>query len=739
MATMVLSRREFLKVSVTAAGGIMFGLHGSWLRAGDHPGQLNAFVTIDPDGSTVIGVSQPEMGQGMYSTMSMLVAEELDADWDRVSVRQLPLMLKRDEEGNLAWGLVPQGAGGSTSVNDLYTPLREFGARARQQLMLAAASTWEVAIDELVTEPGVVVHPESGRRAAYGELAAIAADLPPSAETPDLKTPDAFRLIGKEFGPKATMEVVTGRATYGSDVRRPGMRYSVIARCPFFGGTLLEFDDTEARKVAGVVAVVEVPGPPADGYYTTMAPGVAVVATSTWAALKGREALEIRWDPGPFRDETTASLDAACQAALDRGNGQVVRDVGDFDAAVAGAARTITRRYRLPYVHHATLEPQNCFAHVREDGCEVIGPTQMPAAASRLVAQLTGLDRLAIDVQMTRLGGGFGRRLTADYVAEAVLVSQAIGEPVLVQWTREDDMAHDFLRPGGWHELTAGLDDAGRIVAWRHRVASPSKYYRRPDEEHWQSEIYTDDPPVGLVDNVRYEYFDMTSGAWRGSWRAPAHTANAFTVQSFIDELAQETGRDPLALRLEMLGEPRTLPYSNHGGPEWNSGRLARVLAVAADAAGWGRDLPEGEGLGIAAHFTFGGYAAWVAHVAVAPEGSFRVKRLVGAIDCGLAVNPNGVRDQMEGGACDGLSTALVQELTVEGGRHKETNFHEYRMMRIADAPPQIDVHIVQGADHPSGAGEPPLPPVAPAVTNAIFAATGKRIRRLPIGDQVKR
>jgi len=266
-----------------------------------------------------------------------------------------------------------------------------------------------VAIDELVTEPGVVVHPESGRRAAYSELAAIAADLSPSAETPDLKTPDAFRLIGKEFGPKATMEVVTGRATYGSDVRRPGMRYSVIARCPFFGGTLLEFDDTEARKVAGVVAVVEVPGPPADGYYTTMAPGVAVVATSTWAALKGREALEIRWDPGPFRDETTASLDAACQAALDRGNGQVVRDVGDFDAAVAGAARTITRRYRLPYVHHATLEPQNCFAHVREDGCEVIGPTQMPAAASRLVAQLTGLDRLAIDVQMTRLGGGFGR------------------------------------------------------------------------------------------------------------------------------------------------------------------------------------------------------------------------------------------------------------------------------------------------------------------------------------------
>ncbi|MGH8496790.1 MAG: molybdopterin cofactor-binding domain-containing protein [Gammaproteobacteria bacterium] len=739
-AVVKLSRRQFLQISASISGGLLIGipLTGARSNPAQGGGKIGHFVRIDPDGTVTIGSPQPEMGQGVKTSLPMLVAEELDVAWERVRVEQMPLEITRGTDGEVTWLHVGQGAGGSTSVSENWQLLREAGARARQLLMLAAAESWGVAASDCRTEPGYVLHSASGRRAGYGQLAARAAALTPPEEAPPLKKRADFRIIGKAKPVVDCKDIVTGRATYGIDASLPGMRYAVIARSPYLDGRVKRFNADKARKLPGVIDVVHIEGPGPEAPYTLLAEGVAVVANSTWAALKGREALDIEWDRGPHSRESTAALDEESDKAL-AGQGQVVRNDGDFDGAIAGAARVIEARYQVPYVAHATLEPQNCVAHVRKDGCDIIGPIQMPGGASRMAGELTGLDRMKINVQMTRLGGGFGRRLSADYVAEAVLVSKAVGLPVKVQWTREDDLQHDFFRPGGHHHLKAGLDAEGRPIAWTHRLASPSKYYRRPDvgpDGMWVAELYPDDFPGNIVPNYRLEYFPMRSGLPRGSWRAPAHTANAFVVQSFIDEIAHEVGRDPLAYRLELLGDARDLSYSNHGGPTFNTGRLAGVLQLAARKAGWGDKLPKGRGRGMAGHFTFGAYVAQVVDVTVR-NGRLKVDRVVGAIDCGLAVNPAGIRAQMEGGICDGLSTALNLAITIKDGQVEQRNFDTYRLMRIDQAPADIDVHIVDSDLPPTGVGEPPIPPLAPALTNAIFAATGKRIRRLPIGEQI--
>ena len=736
---LAVSRRSFLRASLTASGGLLLvptfaRLAGAADAAAVPPNPLGIYLRIEPDNQIIIGARNPEIGQGVKTSLPMIIAEELDADWSRVTVEQLPLGI--DFSGAAPqWRYGPQGAGGSTSIPDAWADLRQIGAQARWLMRSAAARHWNTPLDSIGTRDAHVLHLD-GRRLPYGELAAIAAALALPAAPVPLKDPSEYRVIGRPRRVVDAAEIVTGHARYGIDVQEPGAYTAVMLRCPYFDGGIASVEDGATRAVPGVRAVVIVPGPkPEEPITANLATGIAVVADDTWSALKGRAALKVEWTRGPFAGESSEALDRQCVALLAR-SGQIVRNDGDFDAARARAARTVQARYRLPYVSHAPLEPQNAFVHVQADRARVIAPVQQPAGAQRAVHLVTGIPRPAITVEMTRVGGGFGRRLTSDYVAEAALISKATDAPIKLLWTREDDLQHDFFRPFGLHELTATLDEAKRVTGWTHRLASASKYYRRPNmkpEDLWTAELYPDDFPARLVPNYRLEWHAVTSGIPRGSWRAPAHTANAFAVQSFLDELAQASGQDPLALRLAMLGADREFDYQQHGGPKFSTGRLRTVLERAAAGIGWGRSVARGRGLGLAAHFTFGGYAAHAMEVEVTGDGALVFHRVVCAIDCGRPINPLGISAQMQGGTIDGLSTALNLEITIRDGRVVQQNFDGYPLATLAQMPEDIEVLIVDSRADPSGCGEMGIPTAAPALTNAIFAACGVRLRDLPI------
>ena len=725
----MIARRTLLQAALLPGGALWLRALPAAQAASDAGGRVGPFVRIEADNRVVIGCRASEIGQGVSTALPMLIAEELDVRWADVAVELLPL--------DRAYG--PQGAGGSDNLPTAWADHRRFGADARALLVAAAAQAWGADPARLATREGRVLHP-GGRALAYAALAARAAAMPaPSTEAP-LKAASDFRVIGTPRPRLDARDVVTGRARFGIDTQVDGAFVAVMLRCPGLRGRLASCDDRAARAVPGVVDVVYVPGPEPGAPLTgNLAAGVAVVARDTWSALQGRRALAVEWTPGPHADESSAGLRAQCERLLEA-PGQRVRDDGDVDAAPLRELRGVQASYELPFGAHATLEPQNCFVALEGDRATVIGPLQSPGDAPGVVHTVTGIARERVGVRITRAGGGFGRRLQSDFVAEAVQVARLCGRPVKLVWTREDDLGNDFYRPFGQHRLAARVDAAGAPVAWSHKLASTSKYGQREGvkaQDMWKSELYPDDFPAHLVPNLRLEWCAVDSAVPRGSWRAPGHWANAFAVQSFLDEIAHATQRDPLALRLALLRPGRALPYAQHGGPGWDTGRLAAVLERAATAAGWGRALPPGHGQGLACHFTFGGYAAHVIEVRVSAAGELVVERVVCAVDVGRIVNPTGVEAQMQGAVIDGLAAALLQEVVVEHGRIATQTFADYPLLPLALAP-RIEVLLTESAHEPAGCGEIGLPPVAPALANAIFRACGVRLRRLPIKDALR-
>ncbi len=628
--------------------------------------------------------------------------------------------------------LYRHGTGGSTSTFRYWLPLRKAGAAARAMLIGAAAQSWSVPASECSTRLGVVMHPPTQRRLTYAELADAASKLPiPDFDQVPLKSADAFTIVGRDTHRVDCAAKVTGAARYGIDSRVEGLLFAVVARPKSFGGKVVSSDSSQAKLVPGVQSVV--PIEPLSAYFTQG--GVAVVANSSWAALKGREALKVQWDPGPNANESTETLRQQFRELAQK-PAPVVRNDGDADTVLHASKQTLQAVYELPFAAHATMEPMNCTVHVRQDGAEAWVPTQDSADARDTIAKIAGLPAERVIVHTTFMGGGFGRRSMADYVAEAAQVSKALMRPVQVLWSREDDMQHGFYRPASFHKLAAALDDKHDLLAWKHFISSPSiSAFLEPDRGKPEA---TEIGGAGYIPyatpNYRIEYALAKSGVPRTWWRSVEESSSGFVVESFIDELAHAAGEDPVQFRLRLMGESRKVPYPAFlgTGKPLETDRLKNVLLLATSQAGWGKPA-KGSALGVAAFYSYRTYVAMVAQVAVR-NGAPRVERAFVAVDCGQPINPLGVRMQAESAVIYGLTAALKGPITIKNGGVEQANFDDYDMLRMNEAP-EIHVHVVTSREEPTGVGEPVVPVVAPAVCNAIFAATGRRIRTLPIGQ----
>jgi len=713
MSEAVLERRDFLKLTIGASGGLLIGIYlpGAASAVAAAPGDVfapNAFVRIATDGTISVVVNHSEMGQGVYTSLPMLLADEMDADWTKVRFEPAPV---DPAYNHPIFGA--QITGGSTSTWSGFEQYRKAGAVARAVLVMAAAQQWNVAPEKCATANGFVVNSATGARLSYGELATKAAGIKPPEQVA-LKNPKDFKLIGKPQKRLDTPEKTNGKGVFGIDVILPGMLTAVVARPITFGAKLKTFDSAKAAAVPGVRKVVQVPS------------GVAVIADGFWAAKRGRDALIIDWDEGAMAGFSTKSQREE-YAALARQPGLSARKDGDAAAAIASAGKKIEAVYEVPYLSHAMMEPLNCVVDLRADGCEIWVGTQFQTGDRYAAAQIAGLKPEQVKLNTTLLGGGFGRRANphTDFVSEAVHVAKAAGAPAKVKviWTREDDMRGGYYRPAYYHALAGCVDGSGAPLAWSHHIVGQSIIDGTGFEKVMIKDGIDDTSVEGVADmaysipNISVQYHPTKNGVPVLWWRSVGHSHNAFVKECFFDELCAAGGKDPYQMRRALLA---------------NSPRERGVLDLVAEKSGWGKPMPAGRGRGIAVHASFKSFAAHVAEVSVDENGKVRVHRMVCGIDCGQYVNPGIIEAQIEGGAIFGITAALYDELTFEGGRLQQSNFHDYPMVRMNDCP-EIEAHIVHSSESPGGMGEPGVPCAAPAVANAIFAATGKRVRKLPI------
>ncbi|MGQ0643372.1 MAG: molybdopterin cofactor-binding domain-containing protein [Gemmatimonadaceae bacterium] len=727
------NRRQFLGVSAVAGGGILLATYLEPLNAAESWApkatdfEPNAFIKITPDGSVTIIAKNPEIGQGVKTMLPMLIAEELDVDWKTVRVQQAGLDTDKYQG---------QTAGGSTATPNNWLPMRRVGAAARVMLVAAAAQTWSVPESECTTSLGVVTHSGSGRKLSYGELTTKAATLTaPALDQVKLKDPKEFKIIGQRIPGVDNHNIVTGQPLFGIDVTMPGMLYATYVKAPVFAAKVASANVDEILKEPGVKRAFVVEG---TNELLGLLGGVAIVADTWWAAISARKKLKVTWQEHPTSQQSSAKFEQQSLALSKQPPQRSLRKDGDVDAAMKSpGAKTVSAAYFYPFISHAPLEPQNATAHFKDGKLEIWVPSQTPAAGRGLVARTLGMQEKDITIHLTRMGGGFGRRLYNDYMVEAAWIAKEVGVPVKLLWMREDDIQHDPYRPAGWHYLTGAVDSSGKLLAWRNHFVSFGEGERfAPSAGLGAGEF-----PARFIPHFAAETSVMPVGVPTGALRAPGSNGIAFATQTFIDELAEAAGQDPAQFRIELLSNtPIVDPQPPNAQPGqgqpvlFDGPRMRAVVELVVEQSGWGKTkLPKGTGMGIAFHFSHRGYFAEVVQATVAKNGQVKVDKVWVAGDVGSQIiNPSNAENQVQGAVHDGIAEALAQEITIEGGRTLQTNFGNFRLLRMRQAPP-IEVHWKLSDISPTGIGEPALPPVVPALCSAIYAATGKRVRSLPI------